>query len=308
VIPAIRRRTGTVARTAVLTALAVAAGLALAAPAPAIIGGDPAAPGRWPSMAAILKASVPEAPWAQYCGGAVIGPRLVLTTAHCVVDAAPDEVDVLLGRTRLSETDGRRLHVTRIRVHPKYADGSARGLDAAVLTLAADAGVPPVRLAGPADAAAWAPGAPAWTMGWGELHVPRRNAPSYYADRLRELALPIVGDDACESAFGIGTRALPYRPAWSICAGEQGAGKGPCYGDSGGPLVVETPDGWLGVGILVGGDDCAAPGYYTLFTRVDRISAFALAPATAARPPTATRRTVGRRARSPLRAGARRGR
>jgi hypothetical protein len=38
---------------------------------------------------------------------------------------------------------------------------------------------------------------------------------------------------------------------------------------------VETPAGWLQVGIVETGDACASPGFYDIFTRVDRISAFA---------------------------------
>jgi secreted trypsin-like serine protease len=259
-----------------MVALAIVA-LAGAAPADAIVGGDAAPPGRWPWMAAILDSSVTDAGMAQYCGGVVIGQRRILTAAHCVVDQSSEDIDVLVGRTRLSEKEGRRIAVQSISVYPGYVDGTRRGLDAAVLTLRANAGVAPLALALPTQTAAWAAGTPAWAIGWGQINAGRSPAGNhYYADRLRELQLPVQSDAACENVYGIGFPNFPYRPAWLLCAGTGAGGSGPCFGDSGGPLVVGTPGGWLDVGIVNGGDACAAAGYYTLFARVDRINRFAL--------------------------------
>jgi secreted trypsin-like serine protease len=106
----------------------------------------------------------------------------------------------------------------------------------------------------------------------------------YSADRLRQLSLPVVGDDACERAYGGGGYGFTYRPAWELCAGPGDGTSGTCYGDSGGPLVVESPAGWTQVGIVQGGDGCASKGYFDTFTRVDRIRGYALAPAPAVQP------------------------
>jgi hypothetical protein len=99
----------------------------------------------------------------------------------------------------------------------------------------------------------------------------------YSADRLRQLSEPIVGDDACERAYGGGNGSLSYRPAWELCAGSGDATTGTCYGDSGGPLVVESPAGWTQVGIVQSGDGCASAGFFDLNTRVDRVRSFATA-------------------------------
>jgi secreted trypsin-like serine protease len=261
-----------------LTAVLVSAFvLAVATPAEAVVGGTQAPPGRWPWMAALLRASERDAGWAQFCGGVVIGPRRVLTAGHCVLEEDASDIHVLVGRTRLTEQGGRRLRVKAISVFPGYVKGRTPSLDAAIVTLAADAGVPPVALARPGQGAAWAPGTPAWTMGWGVLNrgvSPGGNV--YYADRLRELQEPVQGDDACESVFGLGFVEFPYRPEWVLCAGVPGDLAGTCSGDSGGPLVVGGPESWLNVGIDVAGDACGAPGYFDLYTRVDRVSGFAL--------------------------------
>ena len=191
-----------------LSAVALLAGLAVlvsAAPSGAVVGGSPAPPGRWPWMAAVLERDEAKSAWAQYCGGVVIAPRRVLTAAHCAIGERTPRIDVLVGRTRLTVAGGRRVHVAAISVYPGYVTRREPGLDAAVLTLASDAGVPAVALARPGDDAAWSAGTQAWAMGWGRLNRRRsEGGHEYFADRLRELSVPIQGDDACERAFGIG--------------------------------------------------------------------------------------------------------
>ena len=233
--------------------------LVSAAPSGAVVGGSPAPPGRWPWMAAVLERDEADSAWAQYCGGVVIAPRRVLTAAHCAIGERSTAIDVLVGRTRLTVAGGRRVHVAAISVYPGYVTRREPSLDAAVLTLASDAGVPAVALARPGDDAAWSPGTQAWAMGWGRLNRRRsEGGKRYYADRLRELSVPIQGDDACERAFGLGFSDFPYRPEWLLCAGTAAGTAGVCFGDSGGPLVVGGPAGWLDVGVVAATDSCAA--------------------------------------------------
>jgi len=270
--------------------------LVSAAPSGAVVGGSPAPPGRWPWMAAVLHRDVADPAWAQYCGGVVISPRRVLTAAHCAIGKRSTSIDVLIGRTRLTATDGARVHVAAISIYPGFVSRREKSLDAAVLTLASDAGVPAVALARPGDDAAWSAGARAWTMGWGRLNRRRSDGGhEYYADRLRDLPVPIQGDDACESAFGIGFAGFPYRPEWLVCAGTAAGTTGVCYGDSGGPLVVGGPSGWLDVGVASANDSCAARGYFDLYVRVDRVNSFALGARLTAQPDPVSRPSVSGR-------------
>ena len=272
-----QRHRGPRGRAPRIALLSIVATLLAATPAVAIVGGTPAPEGRWPWMAGVLSSSESDAMWAQFCGGVVIAPRRVLTTGHCVIDEGSGDIEILIGRTRLSGEGGRRIAVRSISVYPGYADEETPSLDAAVVVLRSDAGVPPVALARPDQAALWAPGTTAWTMGWGQLNPGKSPGGNrYYADRLYELSEPVQGDGACENAFGRGWRNLPYGPAQLFCTGAAGDRAGTCYGDSGAPVVVSGPEGWVDVGIDIAGDACAAPGYFDLNVRVDRIRDFAL--------------------------------
>ena len=107
---------------------------------PRIIGGTPALAGDWPSIAALLTKSEDNAFFAQFCGGTLIAPRVVLTAAHCVVTNAgvvsADSLDVTVGALDLRVTTrAERIAVSEITVHPDY-DPRFHDDDVALLTLA----------------------------------------------------------------------------------------------------------------------------------------------------------------------------
>jgi secreted trypsin-like serine protease len=278
--------------------LAIAAGalLALAAlPAPAgavvsrdvkILGGAEAAPGQFPWMAALVDADARDAAKGIFCGGTVIAPRVVITAGHCVQGTDPGELDVVVGRTRLSrDTDGQRVAVTRIVRAPSWNSGTLAG-DAALLQLAAPVAVTPLAVAGPADAARQAAGQSLIVSGWGATAEG-----GAVSDQLKYVRLRVHTSAKCEALFG----ALDG--AKTVCAGSKRAGEDSCQGDSGGPLFFGDGAAARLVGIVSFGDGCGHADTPGVYTRASAYSAWiaqesavlngdAPAPPVAVKPPT----------------------
>lgn len=259
-------------------------------------------PGAYPWMVALLTESEPDATKAQFCGGSLIAPDRVLTAAHCVSGMSANQIDVLVGRERLSDKGGRRIRVRSYAMHPKSAkrdnDESMKN-DVALLFLEQPASVTPITPITDADLALMAAGTPLRGIGWGNFRTytgtPFAPATRVAADRLREVDLPAVSDDGCENAYGV-----DFDGESMLCAG--GAEKDVCNGDSGGPLVGRLPSGELRlVGVTSWGYDCAVRDAPGVFARVLALRGFitsarpVIAPVSRARPTIRGRVVVGGR-------------
>ena len=257
-----------------------------------IVGGMEAEPGAWPWQVALIS-SHEESYVDQFCGGSVIHERWVLTAAHCVDGASPDEIQVLAGTHDLDE-GGRRIDVAAIRMHPDYRGGALEN-DIALLKLAREAGVDEaVALPDAGRSAEVAePGVMATAIGWGLLRPlrcepgskagahrcrPRGGGAGHFVDdltgrpvdlsdvftsRLMQVELPLVGEEACREAYD----GAPIDER-TLCAGLRKGGKDSCQGDSGGPLVVRDGDEWVQAGVVSWGAGCAKPGKYGVYTNV----------------------------------------
>jgi secreted trypsin-like serine protease len=269
---------------------------------PRVFGGRDAAPGAWPHQAALLQAGdLTGDPgsqyYAQFCGGSVIAPDLILTAAHCIADETGDvmpaaDVVVLLGANQL--TEGTRHTVARIIKHPGY-DPARLDNDIALLRLAAPTDIPPVRLADATPEAG-----PVWVTGWGmtedesfplvlqEVKVELQPQAAcntgikaiYRADLADMLGFAAqrmgFSRAAIEAAVDVvaGGFADPLT-ANMLCAGVDQGKRDSCYGDSGGPLVSLEPDGPVQHGIVSWGEGprdgsaaCGHAGAYGVYARV----------------------------------------
>ena len=224
-----------------------------------ILGGAVAAPGQFPWMAALVDAQAERAIDGAYCGGTVIAPKVVLTAAHCVENSLANEMDVVTGRTRLSQEDeGERIRVARILVHPKYDNRNVFG-DAALLQLSRATTVQPLPIAHPVDDDLTAPGTRVITTGWGATEEGGR-----MSDSLLFVRLTMRSDSYCDRVYG------DIDDASQLCIGSKRAGEDSCQGDSGGPVVSGDGAATRLVGLVSYGRGCGRKGVPGVYTRVSR--------------------------------------
>ncbi|MEV7532808.1 S1 family serine peptidase [Streptomyces hydrogenans] len=238
-------------RARALTAALLGVFLATAPVAPreagAIVGGREAAPGAYPYVAAL----VDVARHRQFCGGALIGPRHVLTAAHCLTGSYADtgRVAVLLGahdlRTAAESGPARAARPARFTLHPGY-DRRTQQNDLAVITLSGpvrpDAGVRPVPLPTAAESFTHTR---LEAVGWGATSFGEGPSPV-----LRAVTLDTLSNAAC-ALRGVDGLTPAQLCTWT-------PGRDTCVYDSGGPLVHRAPGGRPTLAALVSyGRGCA---------------------------------------------------
>jgi secreted trypsin-like serine protease len=226
-----------------------------------ILGGGIAAPGQFPFMALLMDSAAKRAVNGAFCGGTVIAPRVVLTAGHCVIGARADEIDVVIGRTRLSQdADGERIKVSQIVLHPNY-DNRFLVNDIALLQLATPTAWPAMPIARPADNGLTAPGSRVMVIGWGATQEG-----GGVSDELRFVRLTARSHGYCDRVYG------PINDASQLCAGSSRAGEDACQGDSGGPVVAGDGTAIRVVGTVSYGDGCGRQGIPGVYTRVSRFA------------------------------------
>src|SRR3954453_3890955 len=214
-----------------------------------ILGGGVAAPGQFPFMAVLVDSSAKRAINGAFCGGTVIAPRVVLTAGHCVVGTHADEIDVVIGRTRLSQdSDGERIPVSKIVLHPGY-DNRFLVNDVALLQLARPTVWPAMPVAHPGDNTLTAPGGRVMVIGWGATQEG-----GDISDELRFVRLTARSHGYCDREYG--SIAAPPQ----LCVASSRAGEDSCQGDSGGPVIAGDGSAIRLVGTVSFGDGCGQAG------------------------------------------------
>ena len=247
-----------VIRRALAVSLSVAALLAAAAaPSSAVVGGNDASPGEYPAVAEITFGPF-------LCTGTLITPSWVLTAGHCsnitagtVASPAswpPQLISVRVGG--VTQSDGERLGVSRVVMHPDYLLTS--GYDISLLQLSSNSTMAPTQVAGAGERSIWTAGTMETIVGWGVT-----SEGGSQPDRLQEAQVPITTDSYCAGAYS------DFDPRTMVCAGFPQGGVDTCQGDSGGPMFGRSGAGALRVvGTTSFGEGCARPGKPGVYGRV----------------------------------------
>lgn len=263
-----------------LITCAVVTAAAVAAPANAIVGGQPvASDATYPWVAAIYTGSNPGT--GQFCGGTLVAADVVVTAAHCtdellnnaainlpldpfrVRDPAGLRLKVMVGSRYLGPNRGEHRYVSEVREHPNP------DVDLTALVLEAPVTIPPIGYLDRGDADEIdAAGVTATILGWGNTSEGGNGATT-----LQVAQVPIVGDGPCGDAYS--------DPSWGwtasamICAGYPDGGVDTCQGDSGGPMVVRRPNGaWVLAGATSFGQGCARADYPGVYAELRAAAAF----------------------------------
>ncbi|ODM97169.1 Proclotting enzyme [Orchesella cincta] len=232
-----------------------------------IVGGEKSTPGMFPWMAAIFLHGPKGTEF--WCGGTLIGKRMVLTAAHCSKDAkqrpfSPRQFTVRLGDYDLVRTDDpsspESYRVIKITAHPQF-NGVGFYNDVALLELERDVQysrfISPICLPTARNRFQTFEGTYPTVIGWGTNKYGGREH-----NALQEVKLPVWSNSDCDRAY--------FQPITNIflCAGYPQGGKDACQGDSGGPLMLEMDGRWTQIGIVSFGNRCAEAGYPGVYTRL----------------------------------------
>ena len=229
---------------------------------PMTVGGIAVPNGKYPFMAALLDKRRPGDAFDQlFCGGTLIDKDSVLTAAHCLVNAKPDKLQVVVGRTALNQNRGQLRSVSRRFIHPRY---NGNGYDAAVLKLSRPVkGIKPIKLATAKQNNLEKPGHILRAAGWGV--VKQRPGPfDIRPKRMQEVSVPVVSDSRAKRAYQ--SQGLKYLPSLQVAAGKKG--KGACFGDSGGPLLDSGSRTQVGI-TSHGAGGCGQARYPAVYTEVN---------------------------------------
>jgi secreted trypsin-like serine protease len=260
-----------------IVTLAVSLSVLLAAPAGAVVGGSPAAPGTFRYVANILIGD------SFGCSGTLIAPQWVMTAGHCgsltgslSEGLAPTPAawpagayQVLLGSVYSNGSGAERHKVTRVLVDSDYIVTNGTGNDVTLLKLDHPSHIKPMTIASPSQRRYWLPGRLTTIAGFGTTSENSSSPPP----QMRYARVPITTDAYCAAAYPHGLSEAAQDGSFDartmVCAGYPQGGTDTCQGDSGGPLLAALPHHRFRlVGATSFGQGCAEPGKPGVYARV----------------------------------------
>ncbi|XP_018356412.1 PREDICTED: proclotting enzyme-like [Trachymyrmex septentrionalis] len=230
-----------------------------------VVGGEDAPSGRWPWMAAIFLHGFRRTEF--WCGGSLIGPRHILTAAHCTLDQHQRPFSARQFTVRLGDIDLENDNepsspatyaVKQIHAHRRFSRANFHN-DIAILELTSLVRKSPyvIPICLPRFHGDLLVGTRPTVAGWGNTYYGGKDS-----SVLQQAVLPVWKNEDCNMAY--------LQPITNnfLCAGYKQGGKDACQGDSGGPLMLRIKDRWTQIGIVSFGNKCGEPGYPGVYTRV----------------------------------------
>lgn len=219
-----------------------------------IVGGFPAANGRYPWFTGLLSSKNGS----PYCGGTLVAPNVVYTAAHC-----PQPAYVMIGCMTFTDTACDRIAVTTSVVHSSFTQRPVPKYDFRIVTLAASSTKQVVPNIADASWASIKSGVEVTVIGFGTT-----SSGGSQSKNLLEVQVDVVANSKCASQY---PSAAPI-DSTMLCASR--TGKDSCQGDSGGPLFVKCPAGNdVLLGVVSWGYGCADPNYPGVYGNLTLASA-----------------------------------
>jgi len=184
------------------------------------------------------------------CGGVLIGPRLVLSAAHCE-DAS---TQFRIGAFE-NPNDGEKVNIRSTIVHPDY-DVSRFDNDIIIFQLETDVNLPYIQLGSD-----YVRDGSYTVIGFGDTD---KGQDLVLSSTLQEVELEYVDSDKCDDGHGDRDEVKEDM----LCAA--GKNKDSCIGDSGGPLIKKGANSYDDtlVGLVSWGRGCAEDGVPGVYSRI----------------------------------------
>ena len=272
-----------------LAVIGVAAG-GLVSPSTAVVNGDPTDVDQFPFLVAIGERAYSGqgdmygGRYRQFCGGTLVGPRKVITAAHCLFDGpGVDELVVgSMGGGALSSMDSVIDMVKSYEIHPAY-DSDLILNDIAVITLEGDMVGVPYAVPAADDSALVVGGSPVVSAGWGSTD--QSLGDEGYPNLFRVAPLTVFPASSCGGgkSYKVNGKLFGgYGVNDSVYSKKQLCAQGyrdsqivdTCVGDSGGPLIAGAGVDMRLIGIVSWGPGTCATNDPGVYTRVARYTSF----------------------------------